>query len=89
MKKAMLTISFGTSNNATRVKTIDAIEGALRDAFPTYEHRRAFASQTIIRKLKTRDGVVVDGIVDALERLRYDGFTHVVVQPTYVISGFE
>ena len=39
--KAILVVSFGTSYNDTRKKTIEAIEQDLADAYPDYQIRRA------------------------------------------------
>lgn len=88
-KKGLLVVSFGTSVNATREKTIDAIEGALRDAFLEYTVYRAWTSGMIIRKLLKRDGVRIDTVTEAMERMLADGVTEVVVQPTHVINGIE
>ena len=49
-KKAILVVSFGTSYEETREKTIGAIEEDFRRAFPDFEVRRAFTSGMIIRK---------------------------------------
>lgn len=88
-KKALLVISFGTSYEETRRKTIDAIEQDIRAAFPGYEFRRAYTSPTIIRILKSRDGIRIDNVEQALARLVQDGYRTVVVQTTHVIRGFE
>lgn len=88
-KKGLLAVSFGTSVNETREKTIDAIEAHLREAFPNYVLYRAWTSGMIIRKLKKRDGVHIDTVKEAMERMAADGVTEVVVQPTHVINGIE
>ena len=88
-KKAILVVSFGTSYNDTREKTIDAIEQEIADAFPDYEVRRAFTSQTIIDKLSERDGLEIDNVTGAMERLVDDGFGTVICQPTHVMNGLE
>ena len=88
-KKAILVVSFGTSYNDTREKTIDAIEQEIADAFPDYEVRRAFTSQTIIDKLGERDGLEIDNVTEAMERLVDDGFGTVICQPTHVMNGLE
>lgn len=88
-KKALLVISFGTSYEETRKKTIDAIEQDIQSVFPGYEFRRAYTSPTIIRILKNRDGLRIDNVEQALARLAEDGYRVVVVQPTHVIRGFE
>lgn len=89
MKKAILAVSFGTSHPDTLEKTIAAIEDSLRCAFPDREVRRAFTSGMIIRKLKSRDGLAVDTVDEALDKLAEEGFGDVVVQPTHIINGEE
>jgi sirohydrochlorin cobaltochelatase len=88
-KPVLLVVSFGTSYNESRVKTIEAIEKTLAVAYPDYEQRRAFTSQIIIDKLKERDGIAIDNVTDAMKRLRSDGVKQVVVQPTHVMNGRE
>lgn len=88
-KRGVLAVSFGTSVNETREKTIDAIEKELAEAFPEYTLYRAWTSGMIIRKLKSRDGVHIDTVAEAVERMIADGVTELVVQPTHVINGVE
>lgn len=88
-KKALLVVSFGTSYNETRAATIEAIETAIAAAYPDYEMRRAFTSQIIIDKLEERDGLEIDNVQEAMERLIADGVGTLVVQPTHVMSGEE
>ena len=89
MKKAILAVSFGTSYPDTLRKTIAATEQALAEAFPDWEVRRAFTSGMIIRKLKERDGVVIENVHQAMHRLEEEGYTHVAVQSTHVMHGEE
>lgn len=89
VKPVILAVSFGTSYNDSRDKTIGAIEEALRTAYPDYEVRRAFTSQIIIDKLKERDNLTIDNVTEALDRLVADGVKEVVIQPTHVMSGYE
>ncbi|GAK49132.1 precorrin-4 C11-methyltransferase [Candidatus Moduliflexus flocculans] len=88
-KKAIVVVSFGTSVEATRKRTIEACEAAIRDAFPEYDARRAFTSQTIIAILKQRDNLNVDTPEQALQRLHQEGYTDVIVQPLHIIAGLE
>ena len=87
--KVLLVTSFGTSYNANRDLSIGSIEQKLQAAYPDYEVRRAFTSQIIIDKLKKRDGIAIDNVTEAMDRLVSDGVREVVVQPTHVMSGFE
>ena len=88
-KGAILTVSFGTSYNDSREKTIDAVENAIASAYPDYEQRRAFTSQIIIDKLKERDGTYIDNVEEALDRLVSEKVKTLIVQPTHVMSGYE
>lgn len=88
-KPVLLVVSFGTSYNDSRDITIGAIENALQTAYPEYEVRRAFTSQIIIDKLKERDGLEIDNVTEAMDRLVADGVKEVVIQPTHVMSGYE
>ena len=88
-KKAVLVVSFGTSHLDSCEKTVGAIEQEIAAAFPDREVRRAFTSGMILKKLKNRDGVEIDGVAEALGRLLDGGFTDVLVQPTHVMNGNE
>lgn len=85
----LLVVSFGTSYNDSRDVTIGAIESALRTAYPEYEQRRAFTSQIIIDILAERDGLKIDNVTQAMEKIVADGVKNVVVQPTHIMSGYE
>ncbi len=87
--KAILVVSFGTSHQETREKTIDAIENDIRNAYPGWEVRKAYTSSVIIKKLLKRDEMKVDSVEEALKRLAADGFKKLVIQPTHVINGEE
>lgn len=89
VKPVILVVSFGTSYNDSRDKTIGAIEKSIEDKYTDYDVRRAFTSQIIIDKLKERDGLEIDNMTEALDRLVNDGVKTLVVQPTHVMSGYE
>lgn len=88
-KPVILVVSFGTSYNDSREATIGTVEQKIAAAFPEYEVRRAFTSQIIIDKLASRDGLAIDNVDQAMQRLAADGVKTLVVQPTHVMNGFE
>ena len=88
-KKAILVVSFGTSYNPTREKTIDVIESKIGDAFSDWKIYRAWTSKMIMAKLLKRDGIKINNVKEAMEQMRDDGITDVVIQPTHVINGIE
>lgn len=89
MKKAILVVSFGTSYEETRKKTIDRIEEDIRKEYPQYGVYRAWTSAVIRRKLWQRDNIRIDDVAGAMEQMLSDGITDVIVQPTHVLNGIE
>ena len=87
-KAALLMVHFGTTYDETRTKTIDAINSKAQKAFPALEMREAYTSRIVIRILKKR-GTEKPTPLDALIKLRADGFTHIVMQPTTLLDGAE
>ncbi len=88
-KKAILVVSFGTTYAETRKLTTEAVENKIREAFPDYEVRHAFTSRIIIKKLADRDGIHVDTEKQALDKLKAEGYTEVIVQPLHMEAGDE
>jgi sirohydrochlorin cobaltochelatase len=88
-KSVILVVSFGTSYTDNLDLTIGAIEADITAAFPEYEIRRAFTAQTVIDILRERDGIEVDNVIEAMDKLVADGATKVVIQPTHVMNGAE
>ena len=88
-KKALLVVSFGTSHAATRPRTIEAVENDLRRAFPDRVFYRSWTSGMIRRKLEREEGVKIDSVAEALERMLAEGVSDVLVQPTHLLPGDE
>ena len=88
-EKELLVVSFGTSFNDSRVKTIGAIEKAMEDAIPGYAVRRGFTANIIIDHVARRDGEIIDDMTQALDRAVKNGVKQLVVQPTHLMDGFE
>ncbi|WP_310603323.1 sirohydrochlorin cobaltochelatase [Anaerosporobacter sp.] len=89
MKKAILVVSFGTSYEDTRKKTIEAIEQRIAGAYEDYQVFRAFTSKVIIKKLREQENLYVPTIKEAIEQLLDEEYTDVIIQPTHVINGIE
>lgn len=88
-KRAVLVVSFGTSHEDTRAKTIDVLEQRIAEACPDSRMYRAWTSGMIIDKLRKRDGYEVDTVEAAVRRMLADGVTQVTVQPTHIVNGIE
>jgi len=89
MKKAILVVSFGTTYEDARKVTIDIIEEKIKHTFIDYDIRRAFTSHIILRVLKNRDNIHIDTPEEALQKLKNEGYSDVIVQPLHVIPGVE
>ena len=87
-KAALLMVHFGTTHDDTRALTIDAINAKAQAAFPELKFQEAYTSRIIIRRLKKR-GIEKFTPLDALLKLRGEGYTHVIVQSTNIIDGVE
>lgn len=88
-EKEILAVSFGTSYNDSREKTIGAIELELIKEYPDYEVCRAFTSQVIIDKLQKRDGTKINNVTEALEEAFLKGVKELIIQPTHLLNGYE
>lgn len=88
MDKAILVVSFGTSHIDTRKKTIDKIISDIKAEYTDYKVYSAFTSYTIVKKL-SKEGVHIDTVEEALERLITVGIRYIIIQPTHIIRGFE
>ena len=85
-EKGILVVSFGTSHLDTMAKTIQVMEEQVAEAFRVYGIR-AFTSQMILNKLERTEHKKYDNVRQALERMKQDGITRVIVQPTHIING--
>ena len=87
--EAILAVSFGTSHNDTRERTIDRIEAKLQESYPERRIYRAWTSDMIRKKLEKRDAVHIDSVQEAFARMKKDGIRTVTVQPTHVMNAIE
>ena len=88
MNKAILVVSFGTTHPDAEASCIRPVEDALAAAFPDWEVCRAWTSRIITRRLMQR-GEIVENEVEALARLRREGYARLALAPTHMIRGQE
>lgn len=87
-KIAILMAHFGTTHADTREKTIDAVNSLVKKTYPKIEVREAYTSRIIMKRLRDK-GLYKPNLLESLEQLHQEGYTHVVVQPTVIIDGVE
>jgi len=85
----LLSVSFGTSHEETRVKTIDAINGKLQEEFSDWPFYTAWSSQRLISKVKKERGEEHDTVEMALARMSADGIDDVIVSTMCLMQGAE
>ena len=88
-ERALLVVSFGTSYEETRKRTIDAIEADLQKAFPGRTFYRAWTSKFIIARLKRETGTAPATLDEALAAMAADGACDLLVQPTHMMPAIE
>ena len=88
MDKAILVVSFGTSHSDTREKTIEKIIADIKAEYTDYRVYSAFTSYIIVKRLR-EEGIHIDTVEEAFDRLISDGIKNVTVQPTHIIKGIE
>jgi len=86
-KKAILLVTFGTSNQEAG-KVFDRIDEQTRKAFSGVEVRWAYTSKMIRTKL-AKEGKFLDSPEMAMSKLMSDGYTHVAVLSLHTIPGEE
>lgn len=88
-KSAIVLVSFGTAHQTARIRSLDAIESDLRTAFPHMKLYTAWTGKAMIAARQKKDGITVDTVKEAMDRMIADGITHVFLQPTFVMAGTE
>jgi len=66
-----------------------ALENEFKEDFPDFKVVTAFTSRIIIRRVKANEGIVFNTPTEALEKLKKEGYTHVLVQGTHIMNGLE
>lgn len=86
-KRGILLVAFGTSV-AGASNAYDSLQKQIQNLFPDVEIRRAYTSNFVRRKLKSK-GISILSPASALAGMADDGFTHVAVLSLHVIPGYE
>lgn len=87
-KKGILLVHFGTSRKGAR-RALESINKHVQEDFEGYEVREAYTSRMVIKKIYGESTKRYLTPKEALEDMKRDGFTHVVVQASHVINGIE
>lgn len=89
MNKAIIVASFGTSYEKTRKLCIDSIEEKIFSAYPEFIGLKAYTSEMVRGILEKRDGIYIDNLPLALEKIKKEGIKEAYIQPLHIIEGHE
>ncbi|MGL5615164.1 MAG: sirohydrochlorin cobaltochelatase [Sarcina sp.] len=89
MKKAILVVSFGTSDLDAITNSIAVIEDEIRDKFQGYNVIRAFTAHRIIKKIEEKTGEKILTPEEALVYLKKENYSEIIIQPLHLIAGEE
>lgn len=87
MKKAILLVAYGSANPGGRAG-LDSFEALCRERFPGHPLRWAFTS-AILRSRLAENRKKIDSVEKAIERLHFENFQSVAIQPLQTICGRE
>lgn len=87
-KKAILIANFGTTCLDSRKDTIEILINKAKKKFSDFEVRECYTSRIILKKLKEKN-IFIDDPIEAMDKLKKDGYTHVIVISSNIIDGIE
>ncbi len=88
-KRAVLIVSFGTTYNETRKKTLDVAVADFEKAFPGYDVFSVYTSRFVKYILKKRDDHFVYNLEEIFDYLKENDYSEVVVQSFHIMNAFE
>lgn len=88
-KAAILVVHFGSAYPDARQKVLDVMNEDIRQAFgDRMTVREAYAARSIVKRLVAQN-IQKQLPMEALAQLQKEGYTHIVLQPTFAIEGIE
>ncbi len=87
--KGLLSVSFGTSYEETRAKTIDVVDSLLAESFGDWPFYTAWTSGNIIAKVREERGEMHDTLEEAFARMSADGVDDLLVATMCLMNGHE
>ena len=83
-----IVVNLSDSAQQSGLKVFSPINAKAQAAVPELKFQEAYTSRIIIRRLKER-GITKLTPLDAMLKLRSEGYTHLIVQSTNIIDGVE
>ncbi len=87
MKEGILLVAFG-SNNPQGTHALQSFSDVVRNRYPAVNVRWAFTS-LLLRQRLAKERVKRDSVLKALQKMYFEKYTHVAIQPLHSIPGSE
>lgn len=88
-KNAVVIVSFGTSYESARLKTIDVFINNVQNKYEEHDIYNVFTNPTIRKIIRTRDNIVINDLQTTIKLLKNKNYENIIFQPTYIINGYE
>lgn len=88
-KRGILVVSFGTTYQKSRAKTIDALVAKVKAAYPDDIVISALSSHIIVNKIKTEENIIYPTPEEGIEKMLSIGVDRLAIIPTDIIPGIE
>lgn len=89
MKKAIVLVSFGTSDKLQRECSLEGIALAIQEAFPQDVVYLTFSSAMIRSKIQREEGITILSPAQQLEELVKEGYKEALIVPLYLTQAGE
>ncbi len=87
-KAVVIAVHSGTTDREAQAKSIDLFNARLQKEFSKIEFREAWTSRGIVKAYREA-GAIIHTPMTLLRELRSLGYTHVLIQPSYLTDGVE
>ncbi len=87
-KAVIVAIHTGTTNRTAQEKSIDRFNARMQKEFPKVDFREAWTSRTALHQQREQ-GRIMSSPLQLLRELKSLGYTHILIQPSYITDGVE
>ena len=85
-RTGILLVHYGTQNDKSREATIDLLNSRVAREFPDCKVREAYVASAVVKALGKR-GIAKLSVAQAIDSLKADGCSRIVVQTTMLLDG--
>lgn len=87
-KPVVVAVHLGSADASVRRESIEKFNARLRNEFPACDFREAWTSRPLVRQMDAQGEVILTP-VQLLNELHVLGYTHVLIQPSFLTDDIE